>query len=212
MDHLEKLLRAASGPTCPAASGDDLAELLPEWGRVGGELASLLGWRNGFYGFLSALHLRGLGGETPAGLVGWNSAGCWREAFGGLADGRLYFAEDIFGFQFAIAAGGEAVVAFDSETGQVEEVADSLDGWAEVILEEPEYRTGFPLARAWQERNGALAAGTRLFPKLPFFAGGKYKIENLYASDAVTGMRARGSIAVQIKDLPDGTRIEFQIE
>jgi hypothetical protein len=36
-------------------------------------------------------------------------------------------------------------------------------------------------------------------------------MENLYAVDAIEGMRFKADVARQIKDLPDGTRVQFRI-
>jgi hypothetical protein len=41
--------------------------------------------------------------------------------------------------------------------------------------------------------------------------GGKFSVQNLYALASVKAMRMRGSIAIQIKDLPDGGKIRFKI-
>jgi hypothetical protein len=40
--------------------------------------------------------------------------------------------------------------------------------------------------------------------------GGAFEIDNLCSADAVEGMRARGSLAVQIRDLPDGAKIRYR--
>src|SRR5690349_9916776 len=66
------------------------------------ELAELLSQRNGFYAFESALHVLGVG-ENVLGrsLDVWNSGTSWRADYGGLARGFTFFAEDIFGAQFA---------------------------------------------------------------------------------------------------------------
>lgn len=119
------------------------------------------------------------------------------------------FAEDIFGGQFAIK--GDAIVSFEPETGEVTEIAGSIAGWARKILDDYEVITGYPIARQWQAANGALARGERLIPKRPFVMGGEYSVENLFAVEAVEGMRFRGDIAVQIRDLPDGASITFKI-
>ena len=79
------------------------------------------------------------------------------------------------------------------------------------ILDDYEAKTGYPLARDWQKRNGRLAQGLRLVPTIPFVAGGEYAIENLHPMNAVAGMRFRGSIAFQIKDLPEGAKIKLKI-
>jgi hypothetical protein len=67
--------------------------------------------------------------------------------------------------------------------------------------------TGWPLARQWQAENHPLAPGKRLAPKIPFFLGGKYSVENLWEVDAVEGMRAKADLAMQTKDLRDGAKV-----
>jgi hypothetical protein len=43
-----------------------------------------------------------------------------------------------------------------------------------------------------------------------FITGGSFTVDNLASIDAAVGMRFRGEIAVQIKDLPDGATIDLQ--
>jgi hypothetical protein len=74
-----------------------------------------------------------------------------------------------------------------------------------------EFSTGYPLAAEWQALHGRLPARTRLVPKKPFVVGGDYVVSNLYDLDAVEGMRFRASLAVQMRDLPDGTKVRFTI-
>src|SRR5579859_2790734 len=83
-------------------------------GRLGEELATFLTHKNGFYAFESALHVFPL--ETSGNALGlrqWNEDALWRSGYGGLAAGFLFFAEDVFGRQFAI--GDEAIYSFDAE-------------------------------------------------------------------------------------------------
>ncbi|HKJ51573.1 MAG TPA: SMI1/KNR4 family protein, partial [Gammaproteobacteria bacterium] len=68
-----------------------------------------------------------------------------------------------------------------------------------------------PLAHQWQVIHGQLPARKRLVPKIPFVAGGEFSIENLFLIDAVEGMKYRADIAIQIKDLPDGTQVKLNI-
>ena len=76
-----------------------------------------------------------------------------------------------------------------------------------MILSDYSYRTGHPLAHDWQIRHGPLPAGQRLAPKVPFVVGGKFLVENLYATSDVEGMRFRGSVARQIREVPDGAQV-----
>jgi hypothetical protein len=41
--------------------------------------------------------------------------------------------------------------------------------------------------------------------------GGEFSVENLHAVEAVKGMKYRGSIAVQLRDLPDGTPVKLNV-
>lgn len=128
--------------------------------------------------------------------------------YGGLADGYLFFAEDTFGNQFCLKQDG--IGTFEAETGAVTRLSDSLSRWADLILEEFELHTGHRLAHEWQSRNRPLRTGERLLPKMPFITGGDYAVENLAAIDSLQGMRFRGDLAVQVKDLPDGTKIRYK--
>ena len=172
------------------------------------ELHEFLLIANGLYCFESALHVLPSGGEQMT-LVRWNASDLWRDAYDDLAVDCLFFAEDVFGNQFAIHH--DHIVTFDAEIGAMEEIAPTIEDWADRVLSEHEYLSGFPLAHAWQERNGAIPPGSRLVPKIPFVLGGEFAVENLHVLDAVKGMRWRGDLAVQIRDLPDGATIELKV-
>lgn len=202
---IEELL-AVAGPSLGAAPTIDTDSVD---GEVEHELMALLGERNGFYAFESALHVLPLKSTEHMDLVHWNSATLWRDAFGTLAGDLVFFAEDAFGGQFALSDDG--VVSFDPETADAEVLSDTLAGWAARILADPELLTGYPLAHEWQERHGALSPGHRLLPKTPFVLGGDFTLDNLYAGDAVEGMRFRGEVAVQLHDLPDATKVIFRV-
>ncbi|QDQ29422.1 SMI1/KNR4 family protein [Chitinimonas arctica] len=168
----------------------------------------MLGRKNGLYAFESALHIFPAGFQNGVmDISTWNSAELWRSYYQDLADGHLFFAEDIFGFQFSIRNDG--IYSFNSESGAAEKIADSIEEWAALVLNDYEFQTGFPFAHEWQLANRPLLAHERLFPKYPFVLGGKYELGNLVSSNAVYGMQFRGYVADQIKDLPEGTRVEL---
>ncbi|RZU53302.1 hypothetical protein EV385_5217 [Krasilnikovia cinnamomea] len=126
-----------------------------------------------------------------------------------MAEGILFFAEDIFGGQFGIK--DDAIYSFDPETGEAAHLASSVDEWVRAVLGDYEFVTGYPLAHQWQAQYGVLPIGERLVPKRPFVLGGDYTPENLVALEAAKGMRFRGDLAVQLRDLPDGASIKFKI-
>src|SRR5882762_1797572 len=185
MDSSLNKLVSIAGPILGSA-----IETSPELGqgRLGAELAALLTVANGFYTFESALHVFPTGptGHTMD-LAHWNDARLWRSGYEDMTEGYLFFAEDIFGCQFALK--NETVFSFDPETGASLAIAETLEDWAAAVLGDYEVNTGYPLAHDWQLRNGALPDGTRLVPKRPFVLGGEFSVENLYAFDSVRGMR-----------------------
>lgn len=209
MSFIEKLLSTGSEPL----SHQPVTVNVPDfggYGALGEELLTLLRQKNGFYAFESALHIFPAAPfEHEMTLSRWNSHGLWRNGYGELAEGCLFFAEDVFGNQFCIRDG--RVGSFDSETGRVEVVAGSLEEWAGLILGDYNLHTGHPVAHHWQREHGPLPIGKRLGLKRPLALGGDYAMENLYLVDAIEGMRFKADVARQIKDLPDGTRVEFRI-
>jgi hypothetical protein len=203
--HLLDLLRNSTGPI---ASGPPTG--LSREGRAG-ELAEVLSHRNGFYAFNDALHVfpATLDAIEAMTVQKWNADDLWRHDYGELVAGHLFFAEDLFGGQFSIA--GERVVSFDSETGEVAVVAESIDEWlARLCGEDGDVLTGRILADKWREAHGPLRQGQRLVPFQPFVLGGDFSIDNLKAMDSVDAMRARGPIAQQLKEIPDGTELELR--
>ena len=204
-----KLLKLASAPIAP---GPALLPVRPHdvGGGLVGDWLKMLDSVNGFYCFESALHVfptRMSGANL--GLKEWNEPSAWRHEYRHLDRGGLFVAEDIFGNQFCLLK--DAIYTFDAETAQLEEFARSVGDWAHKVVEEFELVTGYPVGHRWQSTHGALAAGYRLAPKTPFVLGGPYEVENLYACEAIAAMRARGNLARQIADVPDGTPINFQV-
>lgn len=209
MSSLEKLLSNASASLneCePEISG----ELQVMAGSLKDDLLNLLRQRNGFYALESALHVfPSHSSEQEIGLADWNKNSLWRDDYKGLADDCLFFAEDVFGGQFCIKE--NKIYTFDPETGALEFLADDIESWAKEVVSDYDVLTGYPLAHQWQKQHGQLPTRKRLLPKLPFVAGGEFVLDNLYLADAVEGMKFRADIANQIKDLPDGAQIKFNV-
>lgn len=187
-----------------------MATFLKRWRDLGAELGQILTARNGFWAFESSLLVRPFSnGIAPLGLIEWNEKELWKGNYNCDLDHVLFFAEDAFGCQHCLA--GDTVSVFDPESGQFENIAHSLQGWAQAVIGDYEYRTGYPLAHAWQVQNHPFQPGTRLLPNVPFVLGGKYEIDNLHISNDVEGMIFRASIANQIRDVPDGGQIVLEI-
>lgn len=203
---LDKLISLAG----PALGVNGVSKPLTVEGRIGGELNTLLGRINGFYAFEASLHVFPVDSAGPStDLEEWNAPQLWRDAYDGMTEGFFFFAEDIFGGQFAIK--DEVIHSFDPETGESSPVAESLEGWAAEILSDYEFLTGYPVAHEWQALNGVIEDGSRLIPKCPFVLGGEFSTGNMHVLDSVKEMRLRGDLAVQLRDLPDGATVRFKI-
>lgn len=154
--------RAVEHPAIATTLGNDVA----------GQLGHLLDAKNGFYAFESALHvLSDVGGTDEKGLLEWNSEALWRNDYDGMADGAVFFAEDVFGNQFCVRDGG--VATFEPETGAFELMAADLEEWAQKVLDDYELWTGHKVAHEWQALHGPIPVGARLVPITPFRARGK---------------------------------------
>lgn len=194
------------GGTALAPWPDNDLHNIPGWSNDS-FFASLSGWlakKNGFYAFESALHV-----FSTRELAVQNRQDGWRSEYGGLADDLFFFAEDLFGGLFAWSNG--TIVAFDPETAETEIMGQSLEAWAQDLLSDYNFRTGYPLAHAWQQQFGPLQPGKRLAPKMPFVGGGKFDVSNLYLADPAELMSFRGMLAQKIKNLPEGATIKFKV-
>ena len=203
-DPFARLLEGASEPLGPPE-----VTLTIDAGDATRELTELLAARNGFYALGSSLHVF----PSPPSrenhdIETWNAPDLWRDEYGDMADGHVFFGEDAFGNQFSLYDG--RVVMFDAETARIEKLANDVPGWVERIVADHRVLTGWPVAIEWQERHGPLPPGKRLLPVKPFVLGGDYVVENLRAVDAVEGMRYRGYVAQRLRGVPDGTPVELR--
>jgi hypothetical protein len=206
----DRLLRVSTGPISADPSGtEECDELLRRFGERGRELRSLLDSRNGFFAYESCLLVRPIGKDLhPRSLTQWNAPELWLDGYS-LDTPVLFFAEDVFGGQFVIRH--EVIQKFDVETGEFEPFVTTVPEWVERVLENHEEETGYPLGHAWQSQNGPIPVGQRLCPRVPFVCGGEFTVENFVALDEVRGMLFHADLAKQIRDCPDGTRIQFRI-
>jgi hypothetical protein len=205
MSALTTLLDRASDPLAAPVDVDFGVDTGPL-----AELRTVLGTRNGFFCFNAGIHLF-RAGDTGHGydLGHWNAPDTWKDTYGGLADGPLWFAQDLLGHQFGALPDGVCVL--DPETGDVDPVSGSLEEWAAWLLSDPDGNGRYAMATQWQDAFGPLAVTERLVRLRPLVLGGENAVENIVVRDAVTCMQVRGPVAQQIADLPDGAQVEFRI-
>ncbi|GIV13540.1 MAG: hypothetical protein KatS3mg021_1822 [Fimbriimonadales bacterium] len=209
-DCLQQLMAIAEPALC-SEPPEAPPHLLALAGETGAEaLLRLLRMKNGFYAFACALHVFPTCAQQEGfDLIAWNETSLWRGDYGAAAEGFLFFAENLFGDQFALR--DNRVWLFDPETGVAEPFADTLAGWASRILQDPE-AVGFATALAWQQAYGDIPPGKRLFCKIPFVLGGTVDLSNLYIGDPIDALRWRADLARQLRGLPPGTPVRLVIE
>jgi hypothetical protein len=203
--YLHKLLSIASPAIGATVRFSPKTGLLGEW-------LELVSERNGFYAFESALFVRPAIHQHPIiyDVKSWNKPECWLETYDFPLPKMHFFAEDVFGEQFSIL--DDSILRFDPETGEYTHFASSFDEWARAICDNYNYETGYELAHEWQSTKRPLAIGERLIPRIPFVLGGEYAVSNLWPWNDRKGMRARGLLATQLRNVPEGSQISFILE
>jgi len=169
MTNIEKLLSISSQAldSKPGAFPVVLREY-----ALGSELFQMLEQKNGSYAFEYALHVFPLSTDPEVGLEGWNAESLWRKKYEDLAEGLLFFAEDILQDQFCLSKAQSGVHRFHAETGQTTFMAESVEEWAGVILSNYRTETGWPFVHEWQEKNGRLPLGEETDAKDALFPRG----------------------------------------
>ena len=180
--------------------------------RLPTSLADLLRQMNGFIQFHGGLHVRGACLQ-PA----WHSL---RDAWaGGSAFHRFYpnvrrkdvpFAEDCMGDQFLLRSG--RVYKLAAESGAVESLNVGLAGFFEAVAADPvEFLSLHPLIK-FQHDGGRLEPGQLLSAVPPFCCKQSADGVSLRAIPTDDRRRFLADLSAQLRDVPDGAEIEFQIE
>jgi hypothetical protein len=174
-------------------------------------LAGLLRQINGFIQFHGGLHVRGAC-QQPA----WHSL---RDAWdSGSAFHRLYpevrtedvpFAEDCMGDQFLLRDGRVCKLA--AETGEIEALDVGLGGFFEGVAADPvEFLSLHPLLQ-FQQDGGNLEPGQLLAAFPPFCTKESADGVSLAAITAEERRRFLANLAAQLRDVPDGDKIDFRV-
>ncbi|MEV8226691.1 hypothetical protein AB0P41_11620 [Streptomyces sp. NPDC079167] len=205
---MNKLFSVASG-----GISDSLPKGGPIFGGAAGHLEILLTEMNGFYAFESALHVfpSGEPGLPGRSLEEWNSNLLWRESYGHLMPEMLFFAEDVFGGQFAVAR-DNAVYFFNPETAALSKFSKDVASWGDDVIADWNYATGYSVGHEWQAQNGSLPPGHRLVPRIPFSVGGEFSPANMIPVEAVAALKYWGGFALAISRSQDGDQFKFNPE
>jgi hypothetical protein len=201
---------------------NDIKMLLPFIGWSGGpaeircplvldrDHKSLLSQYNGLTAFDGGLRVFGTQSKLLPTLQEWNEQNGWRSAYKELINERLiFFAEDVFGNQFAFDDG--RVVYFDVENGRASPFAKSFSEWLSITLEDPVDTLQLMLYRNWLGKGQRLEPSEHLCPVYPFIVKGNPPLEEIYPVKSMEDMMYKGNFAYQIKDVPDGAQIKIRV-
>ncbi len=131
--------------------------------------------------------------------------------YGSLVNGLISFAQDVFGNQFCFDTANNHVVMFTIEDAGRTIMADSCNGWLDVLASDVDFYTGKPYAAMWLAEND-LAINQVICPKIPFIIGGDYKIDNFYAASFPDFLAFHADFTKQIHQLPNGTKVGINVK
>jgi len=124
---LGKLIEISGAPL--VRDSGPIGDAVDHLGDIGASIHEVLARKNGFFCFEAALRFfPSTTVESSWSISEWNSPNLWKDDYRGLADNMFCFAEEIFGRQFVVR--DEKIAVFESETGDLEVIASSLEEWA----------------------------------------------------------------------------------
>jgi hypothetical protein len=107
-----------------------------------------------------------------------------------------------------------AVYWLQTDTGQLTKVADALKQYQQFLTDEEKIDNWFLplLVEKLLTASKALKDNEIYSYKIPPVLGGDYSVDNIEPTDMSVHFTFSGQICQQIKDLPDGTKVNFKYE
>ena len=179
--------------------------------RLPSALKGLLSQVNGFIQFRGGLHLRGAC-KAPAWHSlrdAWQGENAFHTLYPDVKAEDVPFAEDCMGDQFLLR--DERVWKLSAETGEIESLDVSFGEFLEAAQGDPvEFLSLHPLLQLENE-GGKLEPGQLLSAMPPFCLQESGDGVSLRAIPGEERRRFLAYLAAQIRDLPDGGQISFQV-
>ena len=169
------------------------------------DLVHLLTEANGFILHEGALHVRGAC-LTPAWhslRAAWKGSHAFHLLYNDLVPSDIPFAQDQVGDQFLLREG--AVHRLSAETGELEHMADNLQEFFANVGADIERFLNVGLSHT-------LEPGQLLQASPPFCLRESASGSSLAAAPAWDLILFHADLARQIRDVPDGTRVEIKVE
>ncbi|MGU9937380.1 SMI1/KNR4 family protein [Empedobacter brevis] len=125
------------------------------------------------------------------------------------SDNIFFIGEDIMGNLFGFE--NDSVIFFNIESAEKEIIATSFISFIKELLDDLEYFTGYSFIQD-NIMEDKLAYGERLGAKFPFILGGNYDSDNFILKNTLENLDYCSSIANQINNLPDGTKVNINFK
>lgn len=175
-------------------------------------LANLLRQINGFVQFHGGFHLRGacLAPDWHSLRHAWQGDDALHRAYQSMVASDVPFAEDCLGDQYFLRDG--VVWKLEAETDDAESLGISLGEFLRRIQSDPVEGLGMqPLMQFIQEENRGLNPGELLAALPPFCTKESAEGVDLRAIPILERRRFLAQLAAQIRDLPEGGQLRFEV-
>jgi hypothetical protein len=191
--------------TGPAMDDLDTLAKLPN------ALASLLQQSNGFVQFHGGLHVRGacLAPAWHSLRDAWLGDDAFQRLYPDVSPNDIPFAEDCMGDQFLLREG--MVWRLYGETGELEPLDVTVKEFLDNVQEDPGEHLGLHPLLQFQRDGGNLQPGQLLSAYPPFCSEQSEDGVSLRAIPNLERRRFLADLARQIRDMPDGTNVKFDI-
>lgn len=179
--------------------------------RLPGEYRNLVSRANGYVAYHGGLHVRGacIKPEWHSLRAAWDGDRAVHRLWPVVSPSDVPFAQDALGDQF-ILRGGE-VHRLTAETGELEALGVDLIGFDTAVRADPvDYLHLAPL-EAFRAEGGMLEPGQLLSVYPPYCVDCGDNRRSYRATAAADRLAFLSSLAAQLRDLPDGTVVQFDI-
>jgi hypothetical protein len=190
--------------SCPPIDDAAILEQLPA------DISAFLRHQNGFVAAHGVLHVRGacIAPAWHSLRLAWEGAYALHHLYPDVRANDIPLAEDCFGDQYLLRDG--LVVRLVGETGEIEAMKCDWQKFLANVEADPVGYLNLGFLERFREQSGPLAPGYLIHAYPPFVT-----IEGTNPSlRAIPALELRSShadLARQIRDIPDGTKVEVEI-
>jgi hypothetical protein len=178
--------------------------------RLPAEYGALLSRANGYVAYHGGLHVRGacLAPEWHSLRAAWEGERAVHRLWPAISPSDVPFAEDALGDQFILRDG--LVHRLAAETGDLESLDVDLTGFDAAVRTDPVGYLNLAPLEAFRREGGTLRAGELLSVYPPYCVAAE-GARSFRAIPALDRLGFLASLAAQLREIPDGTAVRFDI-